>query len=43
MFAFVEKQQLKPVMDRNFGFGEAKEALQYLSDSHQFGKVTITA
>jgi len=43
MFAFVEKHQLKPVMDRNFGFGESKEALQYLSDSHQFGKVTITA
>jgi NADPH:quinone reductase-like Zn-dependent oxidoreductase len=33
--------QLKPVIDRVFEFGEAKEALRYLESGKHFGKVVV--
>jgi len=42
MMAFVEKNQLRPVIDRSFSMAESKQALAYLEGSHQFGKVAIT-
>lgn len=41
MLAFYEKHQIRPVVDRVFAFGEAKEALQYLFTGGHFGKVVI--
>ena len=43
MLDFVERHQLKPIIDRSFGLDEAAGALQYLDTAHQFGKVTIVA
>ncbi|KOO52417.1 zinc-binding dehydrogenase [Viridibacillus arvi] len=31
-----------PVMDRTFSLDEAEQALEYLKENHQFGKITIT-
>jgi NADPH:quinone reductase-like Zn-dependent oxidoreductase len=42
MLAFVEKHQIKPVIERSFPLAEAKEALLYLESSHKFGKVVVT-
>ncbi len=42
MLAFVEKHQIKPVIERAFPLAEAKEALLYLQEQHQFGKVVVT-
>jgi NADPH:quinone reductase-like Zn-dependent oxidoreductase len=33
--------QLKPVVDRVFGFAEALEALRYMESGAHFGKVAI--
>lgn len=41
MLAFFEKKEVRPVVDRVFGFGEAREALQYLFAGGHFGKVVI--
>ena len=37
----VEGARLKPVVDRAFSFGEAREAFAHLSKSAHFGKVVI--
>lgn len=42
MLAFVEKHQIKPVIERSFPLAEAKEALLYLENNHKFGKVVVT-
>lgn len=41
MNRFVEAQGLRPVIDRVFGFDEAREAVRYLSTGTHFGKVCI--
>ncbi|KAF2025782.1 NAD(P)-binding protein [Setomelanomma holmii] len=41
MIEFYEQKQIRPVVDRVFKFGEAKEALQYLFGGGHFGKVVI--
>lgn len=38
---FYAKHQVRPVVDRVFGFEQAKEALQYLYSGSHFGKVVI--
>ena len=42
MLSFVEKHQIKPVIEQSFPLAEAKEALLYLESSHKFGKVVVT-
>ncbi|MHC8380551.1 zinc-binding dehydrogenase [Pseudomonas sp. LB3P14] len=42
MLAFIELHRIEPVIDRVFGLDQAKEALQYLEQSHQFGKIVVT-
>jgi NADPH:quinone reductase-like Zn-dependent oxidoreductase len=39
--AFVDRHQLKPVVDRVFGFTDAKAAYAYQSSGELFGKVVI--
>jgi NADPH:quinone reductase-like Zn-dependent oxidoreductase len=39
--AFVDAHQLKPVVDRVFGFADAKAAYSYQSSAELFGKVVI--
>ncbi|PLB43628.1 zinc-binding oxidoreductase [Aspergillus steynii IBT 23096] len=42
MIKAIEASDIKPVMDKRvFGFGEAREAFQYLWDQRHFGKVVI--
>ena len=41
MNRFVEAHGQRPVIDRVFGFGEAREAVRYLSTGSHFGKVCI--
>jgi NADPH:quinone reductase-like Zn-dependent oxidoreductase len=41
MLRFVEEKQIRPVVDRVFGFEEAREALSYLWEGRHFGKVVI--
>ena len=41
MLAFYEKHQIRPVIDREFAFHEAKDALKYLYSGSHFGKVVI--
>ncbi|KAK6430622.1 hypothetical protein LTR95_013222 [Oleoguttula sp. CCFEE 5521] len=41
MNGFFAKHKLRPVVDRTFPFGEAKEALQYLYSGSHFGKVVV--
>jgi NADPH:quinone reductase-like Zn-dependent oxidoreductase len=41
MLAFSAEKQLRPVIDRSFRLAQAAEALLYLEQGHQFGKVTI--
>jgi|SRR5690554_1020515 len=41
MMAFVAEKKLEPVIDRSFSIDDAKVALNYLKDSHNFGKVVI--
>ena len=42
MLAFVGQHQLQPLIDRRFAFDAASEALGYLQDAHQAGKVVIS-
>jgi NADPH:quinone reductase-like Zn-dependent oxidoreductase len=42
MLAFVEKHQIKPVIEKTFPLAQAKEALLYLEKQHSFGKVVVT-
>jgi NADPH:quinone reductase-like Zn-dependent oxidoreductase len=41
MNRFIELHQLKPVIDRVFGFDETREALTYLESGAHFGKIVI--
>jgi NADPH:quinone reductase-like Zn-dependent oxidoreductase len=41
MLEFYEKKGIRPVVDRTFKFGEAKEALKYLFEGGHFGKVVV--
>lgn len=41
MLAFYEEKQIRPVVDKVFAFGEAKEALIYLFSGGHFGKVVV--
>lgn len=43
MLAFVEKHGIKPVIEKSFALGEAREALLHLEQQHKFGKVVVTA
>lgn len=38
---FVERRQLRPVIDRVFGFDEAQAAYDYLGQAAHLGKVVI--
>lgn len=39
--SFYSKHEIRPMVDRVFEFGQAKEALRYLHDGAHFGKVVI--
>lgn len=41
LVSFYDRYQVRPVVDRVFEFGQAKEALQYLYSGSHFGKVVI--
>lgn len=41
MCRFYERHEIRPVVDKVFGFEEAKDALEYLSSGSHFGKVVI--
>ncbi|KAM0327118.1 hypothetical protein ACHAQA_006248 [Verticillium albo-atrum] len=41
MVRFYEEHQIRPVVDRVFGFEEGKEALEYLFSGSHFGKVVV--
>ncbi|KAJ9359936.1 hypothetical protein DTO027B9_1488 [Paecilomyces variotii] len=41
MLAFYEKHQIRPVVNRVFGFEEGKEALKFLYSGGHFGKVVV--
>jgi NADPH:quinone reductase-like Zn-dependent oxidoreductase len=41
MLRAMEQHQVKPIVDRSFGFEELKEAMAYLKSGAQFGKVCI--
>ncbi len=41
MVRAIEVAKLKPVVDRVFGFDEAREAMQYMESGAHFGKVVI--
>jgi NADPH:quinone reductase-like Zn-dependent oxidoreductase len=38
----VNHNRIEPVIDRNFGFGEARAAYEYLGSAQHFGKVVIS-
>ena len=40
---FVELAQIKPVVDRSFGWQEAPEAYRYFESGKHFGKVAVSA
>ena len=41
MLAFVDEHRITPVIERVFPLAEAKEALLFLEQQHQFGKVVV--
>lgn len=41
MNLFIESHDLRPVIDKTFGFDEIREALRYLESGKHFGKITI--
>ncbi|KAL2261701.1 hypothetical protein VTK26DRAFT_3574 [Humicola hyalothermophila] len=41
MCRFYEQHQIRPVVDRVFGFEEARDALKYLFSGSHFGKVVV--
>ncbi|KAK3339507.1 hypothetical protein B0H65DRAFT_302348 [Neurospora tetraspora] len=41
MCEFYERHQIRPVVDRVFGFEEGKEAIKYLRSGSHFGKVVV--
>jgi len=42
MLNFYEKHKLKPILDRSFMLDEAIEALKYMGEGNNFGKITLT-
>lgn len=42
MLAFVAEHRLEPVIERSFTLETSAEALAFLQDGHQFGKIVIT-
>ncbi|KAH7135774.1 hypothetical protein B0J11DRAFT_519210 [Dendryphion nanum] len=42
MLKFYNEKQIRPVVDKVFGFEEGKEALKYLAAGSHFGKVVIS-
>jgi 2-desacetyl-2-hydroxyethyl bacteriochlorophyllide A dehydrogenase len=42
MNEFIEKADLKPVIDRQFGFDELKAALEEMRNGSHFGKIVVT-
>jgi len=42
MNRFIDEKNLKPVIDREFEFGDLKEALRYLESGAHFGKVVVS-
>jgi zinc-binding alcohol dehydrogenase/oxidoreductase len=42
MLAFVSEHKLEPVIERSFPLDEAAEALAFLQEKHQLGKIVIT-
>ena len=42
MLSFYEKHQLKPILDRSFKLDEVVEALKYMGEGSNFGKITLT-
>jgi NADPH:quinone reductase-like Zn-dependent oxidoreductase len=40
---FVEARQIRPVVDRSFGWEEAPAAYRYFESGAHFGKVAVTA
>jgi NADPH:quinone reductase-like Zn-dependent oxidoreductase len=41
MNGFLERHRIRPVIDRTFGFNEAKTALSYLESGSHFGKIVV--
>lgn len=41
MLRFYDEKKIRPVVDKVFAFGEAKEALEYLFKGGHFGKVVV--
>ena len=41
LLAFCEQHQIKPVIDKEFAFTEAKDALEYMWNGKHFGKIVI--
>ena len=42
MLAFVEKHNIRPVIEKTFPLADAREALLYLEQQHKFGKVVVS-
>lgn len=42
MLRAIEAHRVRPVVDRTFGFGEAKAAYEHLKGASHFGKIVIT-
>lgn len=43
MLAFIDKHQIRPIIEKSFPLEEAGKALLYLEKEHKFGKVVISA
>lgn len=41
MLEFIANHQIQPIVDRTFSLDEAQEAMNYLKESKQFGKVAL--
>lgn len=41
MNAFIAEHKIKPVIDKKFEFGEAREALKHMESASHFGKIVI--
>ncbi|KAG6043584.1 hypothetical protein E4U39_004363 [Claviceps sp. Clav50 group G5] len=41
MLGFYEEKQIRPVVDKVFGFDEAVDAMRYLGEGKRFGKVVV--
>jgi len=42
MLAFVEREQIRPAIDRVYPMGEVAAAMQRMEEAHQFGKIVVT-